>query len=545
MSKRVLIIGGVAGGANAAARLRRMDEEAEIIVFERGGHISYVSCGLPYFVGGVITKRNNLFLQTPASMHKRFNVDVRAMSEVIKIDPAKKEVEVKNLKTGEIYRENYDYLILSPGAKPFVPDIPGTKLVNVFTFRNVVDTALVKREIEQERPQSAVVIGGGFIGLEMAENLKKSGADVTLVEMANQVMAPLDPEMAAFIHQELDKNDVKLCLNEKVVAIEGDSKVRRVALASGARIPTDMVIMAIGIRPETTLAEKAGLAIGSTGAILVDETKKTSDPYIFAVGDAVQVNKFVGGSDSHIPLAGPVGGGYNASISSKYKGTQGTSIVQVFNLVAASTGLNEKTLKKQGIDYIASYTHPFSHVTYYPGATQIAMKLLFTPKEGKVLGAQIVGSKGVDKRIDVLATAIRAGLTVFDLTELELAYAPPFSSAKDPVNFAGYAGANIINGDMEIIHWHQISGLNPEDTVILDVRTPKEFDEGTVPRSINIPVGELRERLGEVPKDKEIIVFCRVGIRAYIASRILKQHGFARVKNLNGGWLTYQPSSTL
>ncbi|NPV26092.1 MAG: pyridine nucleotide-disulfide oxidoreductase family protein [Firmicutes bacterium] len=546
MGKRILIVGGVAGGASAAARLRRLDEQAEIIMFERGEHISYANCGLPYFVGGVITKRNNLFVQTPASMRKRFNIDVRVQNEVIRIYPKEKEVEVKDLVTGEVYREAYDYLILSPGASPFVPDIAGIKLPNVFTFRKFTDSDLVKRQIELAKPQSAVVIGGGFIGLEMAENLRKFGAAVTLVEMANQVMPPLDYEMAVFIHQELKRNGVNLCLKEKVVAIEGTNRAEAVVLASGSRIPAEMVIVAIGVRPEVHLAKEAGLAIGSTGGILVDEYLRTSDPFIYAIGDAIQVKDFVNGHDTHIPLAGPANkqgrlvADTIAGIPSKYKGTQGTAIVQVFDLVAASTGNNEKTLRKLGSEYLASYTHPASHATYYPGAVPMSIKLLFTPRDGKILGAQIVGSKGVDKRIDVLATAIRAGLTVFDLTELELAYAPPFSSAKDPVNMAGYVASNIVKGDMEIIHWHEIAGLNPEESVLVDVRTPREVEAGTIPGAINIPVDELRERLGELPRDKEIIVFCQVGLRAYIATRILRQHGFKRVKNLSGGWMTYR-----
>jgi CoA-disulfide reductase len=551
MGKKVLIIGAVAGGASAATRLRRLDEQAEIIVFEKGDYCSYANCGLPYYVGGVITKRDDLFVMTPELMRKRFNIDIRTKSEVVGIYPTEKEIEVKNLKDGNIYREKYDYLLLSPGSNAIVPNIPGVNFTNVFTFRNVNDTDLVKGYIEASRCNKSVVVGGGFVGLEMAENLKNIGIEVTLVEMAEQVMTPLDPEMAELLHKELKKNGVNLKLREKVVAIEGNDKAEAVVLASGSKIPADIVILSIGVRPAVQLAKEAGLALGSTGAIRVDEYMCTSDPNIYAVGDVVQSKDLISGSDIYIPLAGPANrqgrlvADKIAGRPLKYKGTQGTSIIKVFDLVVASTGSNEKSLKKQGIEYRVSYTHSPSNATYYPGSDMMAIKLLFTPTEGKVLGAQIVGKKGVDKRIDVLATAIRAGMTVLDLTELELAYAPPFSSAKDPVNMAGYVASNIIRGDMEIVHWYELTGLDPNKTVLLDCRTPREYEKGTIPGSINIPVDELRDRLGELPKDKAIVIFCRVGIRGYYALRVLKQNGFNNVKNLSGGWLTYRAVTSL
>ena len=544
MGKKVVIVGGVAGGASAAARLRRLDEDAHIIMFERGEHISYANCGLPYYVGGIIRDRKKLLVQTPEAMRKRFNIDVRIMSEVVRIFPGEKEVEVKDLAGGNTYRESYDYLILSPGASPVVPDIPGAGLKNVFTIRNVPDSDAIKAYVESRKPTNAVVVGGGFIGLEMVEVLMACGTKVALIEADTQVMRALDPEMAAVVQCYLRDQGVDLHLGDKLVAIKGSSEVERVELASGKSLPAELVILGIGVRPEVWLAKEAGLEIGRTGGILVDEYLRTSDPFIYAVGDAIQVKDFVTGEDALIPLAGPANrqgrivADTIAGRPTPYKGSQGTAIVKIMDMVAAVTGSNEKTLKRLGIDYLACHTHPAPHATYYPGGTQMFMKLLFTPQEGKVLGAQIVGYEGVDKRIDVLATALRAGMTVFDLQDLQLAYAPPFSSAKDPVNMIGYVAGNMLKGDVEVVHWHEVEDRLSKGALLLDVRTKREVEEGMVPGALNIPVDNLRERVGELPKDREILVYCQVGLRSYIAYRILRHHGFT-AKSISGGYRTY------
>lgn len=544
MSKKVVIVGGVAGGASAAARLRRLDEEAHIVMFERGEYISYANCGLPYYVGGVIRDRKKLLVQTPEAMRRRFNIDVRTLSEVVRILPGEKEVEVKNLATGEAYRESYDYLVLSPGASPVVPDIPGANLENVFTIRNVPDSDAIKAHIETRKPSTAVVVGGGFIGLEMAEVLMACGTKVTLVEADTQVMRALDPEMAAIVHCYLRDNGVDLRLGDKLVAIKGSSGVEEVELASGKTLPAELVILGIGVRPEVWLAKEAGLEIGPTGGILVDEYLRTSDPFIYAIGDAIQVKDYVTGQDVLIPLAGPANrqgrlvADTIAGQPTPYKGSQGTAIVKIMDMVVAVTGSNEKTLNRLGREHLACHTHPAPHATYYPGGTPMAMKLIFSPGDGKVLGAQIVGYEGVDKRIDVLATAIRAGMTVFDLQDLQLAYAPPFSSAKDPVNMIGYVAGNMVQGNVEIAHWHEVDKRLAQGALLLDVRTKREVEDGAVPGALNIPVDNLRERLSELPKDKEILVYCQVGLRSYIAYRILRQHGFT-AKSISGGYRTY------
>ncbi|AZR74326.1 pyridine nucleotide-disulfide oxidoreductase [Anoxybacter fermentans] len=545
MGKKVVIVGGVAGGASAAARLRRIDENAEIILLERGEHISFANCGLPYHIGEVITERSKLLVQTPEAMKKRFNIDVRVLNEVIAIDRENKVVKIKNHKTGETYTESYDYLILSPGANPVKPPIPGIDHPNIFTLRNIPDMDKIKGYIDNKKPKSAIVVGGGFIGLEMAENLHHRGLNVTIVEMADQVMAPLDFEMAAIVHEHIRSKNVNLILKDGVKSFKDRSGQVQVTLQSGKEITADLVILAIGVRPDTTLAKSCGLELGKRGGIKVNEYLQTSDPSIYAIGDAIEVEDFITKKNTLIPLAGPANkqgrivANNIAGRPETYKGTQGTAIAKVFDLTVASTGANEKTLKREGIKYIASITHSGSHAGYYPGAIPMSIKILFTP-EGKLLGAQIVGYKGVDKRIDVLATAIRFGKTVFDLQELELAYAPPFSSAKDPVNMAGYAAGNIINGDTDIIHWHEIPKLDLNKSVLVDVRTKMEWNLGAIEGAILIPVDELRDRLNELPKDKEIIIYCQVGLRGYIASRILKQHGFTKVKNLSGGYKTYK-----
>jgi NADPH-dependent 2,4-dienoyl-CoA reductase/sulfur reductase-like enzyme/peroxiredoxin family protein/TusA-related sulfurtransferase len=509
MSNKVVIVGGVAGGASAAARLRRLDEQAEIIMLERGEYISYANCGLPYYIGNVITDRKKLLVQTPEAMKDVFNIDVRINNEVTAIYPDKKEIEVLD-HAGKVYRESYDYLILSPGAAPVRPSIPGIDADNVFTVRSVPDVDVLKEYVERSQAKRAVVVGGGFIGLEMAENIHLLGIKTTIIEASKQVLPPLDYDMAVFLHKHLRESGVELVLNDAVASfIQKDGSVSKVSLSSGREIPTDMVIMSVGVKPEVDLAKTAGLAIGERGGIVVNEQMQTSDPHIFAIGDAVEVKDYITGEAALIPLAGPANkqGRIVADIiagrKAAYSGTQGTAIAKVFELVAASTGANEKTLQKMGIPYQVSYTHPGAYASYYPGSSAMHIKLIFDPKEGRILGAQIIGREGVDKRIDVLAAALRRKETVFHLQELELAYAPPFSSAKDPVNQA-------------------------------------EYEIGHLPGAVNIPVQELRNRLSELPKEKEIIIYCRVGFRGYLAYRILVQSGFKKVRNLSGGWLTYK-----
>ncbi|HBE79684.1 MAG TPA: pyridine nucleotide-disulfide oxidoreductase [Firmicutes bacterium] len=548
MNQKIVIIGGVAGGASTAARLRRLDEQLEIVILEKGDAISYANCGLPYYIGGVISDRDELFLQTPEGMKKRFNIDVRVRHEALKIDAAKRELVIKDLQQGRTYIETYDKLVLSPGSTPIIPKIPGTESTKVFTLRNIPDTDRIKQYLTEHPINSAVVVGGGFIGLEMAENLTESHIKVTLVEAATQVLNNLDYEMAAMVHQELRGNGVDLILGNGLAAIGETGKSVEIILNNGQKIVSDMVIMAVGVRPETRLAADAGIQLGATGAIQVNERMLTSDPNIYAVGDAVEIREIVSGKQSWLPLAGPANhqGRMLADIivgrDESYHGAQGTAIVKVFNLTAGSTGLNEKSLKKWGISYLTSITHPNSHASYYPGASPLTIKLLFAPESGRILGAQIIGYEGVDKRLDVIATALRFGKTVLDLTELELAYAPPFSSAKDPVNIAGYTASNVIRQDMAVVTWDQVL-MSTEDQgnrFFLDVREPVEVQLGTLPGAVNIPLHELRGRLMELPKDREIVVNCQVGLRAYIAARILTQNGFPLVKNLSGGYKTLQ-----
>lgn len=480
-------------------------------------------------------------------MKQRFNVDVRTLSEVVRIFPDRQEVKVHDLAGDRIYTENYDYLVLSPGANPIIPPLPGVDLPNVFTVRNVPDSDKIKLWAKEEKPGQAVVIGGGFIGLEIAENLKHRGIHVTVVEMADQVMAPLDREMANLVHRYLRQHQIELFLNDAAVSFLGEGRVREVQLKSGRSLSADMVVLGIGVRPENKLAREAGLKIGVTGGIMVNEYLQTSDPKIYAIGDAIQVRSFVGWNEVLIPLAGPAnkqGRLVADNIMGRpapYEGTLGTAIAKIFDLVVANTGLNEKSLRRLGLDYEVSYTHPAPYATYYPGGRNMSLKLLFNSSNGAILGAQVVGYEGVDKRIDVLATCIRKGLTVFDLQELEMAYAPPFSSAKDPVNMAGYVAVNIIKGDMEVVHWHQVESLVKAGALVVDVRTPEEFRRGAIPNAVNIPVDELRERIHEIPpRDKMVLLYCRVGLRGYLALRILKQHGYNQVKNLSGGYLTYE-----
>jgi Uncharacterized NAD(FAD)-dependent dehydrogenases len=547
MSKKVLIVGGVAGGASAAARLRRLDEEMEIIIFERGEHISYANCGLPYYISGVIAEREALLVQTPEGMKSRFNVDVRTFSEVTRIFPAEKAIEVQEA-NGKIYRESYDHLILSPGAAPVRPPIPGIDEIEALVVRNVTDIDRIKRSIDERQPRTAAVVGGGFIGLEMAENLQAKGVNTTIIEMSNQVMAPLDFEMAAILHEHIFNKGLNLILEDGVKSFAKKENSTIITLQSGEQIETDLIILAIGVKPEIKLAKEAGLAIGDLGGIKVNEKLQTSDPNIYAVGDAIEVKHLVTGQAALLPLAGPANkqGRIVADIiagrDSKYEGTQGTSIAKVFDLAAASTGANEKMLKKLGIPYEVSFTHSASNAMYYPGSTRLSFKLLFDPNNGRVLGAQIVGSQGTDKRIDDIAGVIRRQGTIYDLQELELAYAPPFSSAKDPVNMAGYVAENIMNGDLRTVHWDEVRKMNPKDVCILDVRTIEERKGKFILGSLHIPIDELRGRLAELPKDKDIVVYCEIGLRGYVAYRMLTQNGFTRVKSLSGGWVTYYPA---
>ncbi|HNX93218.1 MAG TPA: FAD-dependent oxidoreductase, partial [Syntrophomonas sp.] len=506
--------------------------------------ISFANCGLPYYVGDVIQNRSNLLVQTPQGMSQRFDLDIRTRHEVQRIIPAEKTIEVHNLRTETVYRETYDYLVLSPGAKPIVPDFPGVDKQNVFTVRNIPDSDFIRQYIEVRDVEKAVVVGGGFIGLEMAEMLDHREIDITIVEAGPQVMNALDPEMAAIVHNYITFLGIDLILNDRPVSLEGEDNVAQVVLASGKKIDTDMVILGIGVRPEVWLAEQAGLAMGATGGILVDEYMRTSDPNIYAAGDAVQIKDYQSGQDALVPLAGPANrqgwiiANNIAGRELKYPGSQGTGIVKFNNLTIAMTGKNEKHLQRMGWDYMVCHIHPNSHATYYPGATQMTLKLLFAPEDGKVLGAQIVGYDGVDKRIDVLATAIHAGLTVFDLQELELAYAPPFSSAKDPVNMAAYVAGNMVRGDVEVVYWQDVEDLVNNGAYLLDVRTKPEVELGMVPGAHHIPLDDLRENLDKLPLDKEIIAYCQVSLRSYIANRILQQHGF-KVKNISGGYKLY------
>ena len=540
-----LIIGGVAGGATVAARLRRMDEKANIILFERGKYVSYANCGLPYYIGDTINNREKLFVQTAKGFTDRFRIDIRTEQEVTAIRPDKKEVEIKNLSTGETYTETYDKLVLSPGAEPLRPGIEGIGSKKIFTLRNVPDTDTIKNYVNTENPKRAIVVGGGFIGLEMAENLHDLGIQVDVVEMANQVMAPLDFSMAAIVHRQLTDKGVGLHLEDGVSRFEEKDGGVTVHLRSGKQIATDMVLLSIGVRPETKLAKDAGLAIGERGGIAVNDYMQTSDADIYALGDAVEVRHLVTGQPALIPLAGPANklGRIVADTivfgnKKKYPGSIGTSIAKVFDLTVAAAGANAKLLQRNNIPYISSYTHGASHAGYYPGAVPLSIKILFAPENGKLLGAQIVGFNGVDKRIEMLAQVIQRGGTVHDLAELEHAYAPPYSSAKDPVNMAGFVAENILNKKSRIIQWRELTEL-PADTIRIDVRTHDEYKLGTIPGFINIPVDELREHLDELPKEKPIVVTCAVGLRGYLAYRILVQNGFKHVRNLSGGYKTW------
>lgn len=543
MSKKVLIVGGVAGGASAAARLRRLNEDFEIIMSEKGEYISFANCGLPYYIGDSIKNRGFLLVQTVEGMKERFNLDVRNLSEVIAIDKNNKTVKVKNHKTGEIYEETYDKLILSPGAMPKIPNIAGIKnCENIFTLRNIADTDKIKNYVDINKPQKAIVVGGGFIGLEMAENLHERGVEVTLVHSRDQVMKPVDYEMASILHTHLIEKGVNLVLEDKPSEIEDNGK--RVILKSGRQLQTDMIILSVGVTPESSIAKEAGIEVNEKGAIIVDSKMRTSDENIYAVGDAIQVIDFVNKKPTMIPLAWPANrqGRLVADIISgkdvEYKGTLGSLVAKVFDLTVAATGNNEKTLKDLEIPYEAIHIHPSSHAGYYPGASQISFKMLFNPITGKILGAQGVGKGGVEKRIDIIANSIKAGFTVYDLQDTEVCYAPPYNSAKDPVNIMGYCGANIMEKVVENTQWYEVEDLVKNEEYILDVRETFEVSNGSIPNVINIPLGQLRDRLDEIPKDRKIYVTCQVGLRGYIACTILNQYGY-KTSNIDGGYKTY------
>lgn len=549
MKKRVLIVGGVAGGASTAARLRRLDESVEIVMFEKGDYISFANCGLPYYIGETIKERDLLLVQTPEAMQARFNIDVRVKSKVIGIDRDLKKVTVEEVTTGQTYEEAYDVLVLSPGSTPLKPPIPGINSPNIFTLWDIPDTDAIKNYVDTLRPRRAAVIGGGFIGIEMAENFSERGLDVTLIEKSDQVMGPIDKDMAEIVHHHLGDQGVRLFLENGVEKFEYNNGVTTIHLESGEKVDADIVMLSIGVRPQSELAKLAGLPLNSRGGIIVDAHMKTSDPHIYALGDAIEVDEFITGEKAMVPLAGPANkqgrivANNICGIEETYKGTQGTSIAKVYDLTVANTGLNEKTLQRMGKvykkDYHTTTIHAKSHAGYYPGAIPMALKLIFD-LEGKILGSQAVGYVGVDKRIDVIATTIRFGGTVEDLKNLELAYAPPYGSAKDPANMIAFVADNILSGKMDYVNAHEMAHIDFEKTLVLDVRDPAERDTGFVDGSYNIPVNELRARHQELDASKEIIIYCAVGLRGYVASRILMQLGFKNVKNLNGGFTSYR-----
>ena len=547
---KYLIVGGVAGGATAAARIRRNTEKDEIILFEKGAHISYANCGLPYYIGGIIEERERLFVQTPAAFGKRFRIDVRTHSEVTAIDTERKEVTVRTAE-GKTYTEAYDKLLLSPGASPVRPPLPGIDGKGIFTLRNVDDTDAIKTYLQQHEVRQAVVIGGGFIGLEMAENLQHAGAEVAVVEMADQVMGPIDYSMAALVHEHLLQKGVRLYLGQAVEAFEESAGRTTVCLKSGLRLKTDLVILSIGVRAETRLAAEAGLKIGEARGIWVDEFLRTSDPSVYAVGDAIEYPHPLTGKPWLNFLAGPANRQARIVADNmvfgnrvRYEGSIGTSIAKVFDLTVASTGLAAKRLKQMGIPYLSATIHPSSHAGYYPGALQMSIKTVFAPDNGKLYGAQIVGYEGVDKRIDQYAQVLKHGGTVYDLVETEHAYAPPFSSAKDPVAVAGYVAGNILSGKMTPLYWRELQAADLSKTVLIDVRTAEEYGLGHIEGAQNIPLDELREHLPELPAGRPVYLYCGVGLRGYLASNILKENGFSDVRNLIGGLKTFKAATT-
>jgi NADPH-dependent 2,4-dienoyl-CoA reductase/sulfur reductase-like enzyme/peroxiredoxin family protein/rhodanese-related sulfurtransferase/TusA-related sulfurtransferase len=542
---KVVIIGGVAGGASTAARLRRMDESAEILILERGPDISFANCGMPYHIGEIIQERDKLLVVTPESLHGMLNIEARVKHEVLRVNRAVKTVTVRDLTTGREYEEAYDRLVLSPGAAPIIPPLPGVDLPGVFTLRNLPDMDRIKAFVDQKKPARAVVVGGGFIGLEIAENLVHRGVEVTLIEILNQVMAPIDYEMAALVHQHLQFKKIRLALGDGLKSIqpgEHDGWLQ-VSLSSDRKVDTEMVILSIGVKPENQLARDAGLDLGVRGTIVTNEFMQTSDPNIYAVGDAVQVNSLLTNSPTSLALAGPasrearVAADHMAGRDMQFKGVQGTSVVKVFDLTIAATGLNQRQLNDLNLPNKSVIIHVSNHAGYYPGASPMAFKLLFSP-EGKIYGAQAVGIEGVDKRIDVIATAIHGGLNVFDLEELELSYAPPYGSSRDPVNIIGFTAGNVLRGDVQVLHWDEVKSLDRNEFYVLDVRNPEELPIGMIDGAVNIPLDQLRKQINEIPKSKKILVYCQTGQRSYFACRALKQLGFD-VYNLSGGFKTY------
>lgn len=543
MTQKIIIIGGVAGGATAAAKLRRISEEIDILLIERGEYVSFANCGLPYYIGETIIDRNKLLVQTVAGLSERFRMDIRNFSEVTSIHPERKTVTIKNLQNHEEYEEKYDKLLLSPGAAPIIPSIPGMEENEaIFTLRNIPDTDKIKNFIDAYHPQRALIAGAGFIGLEMAENLFHRGIAVTIIQRSNQVMGTLDIEMAGLLHKHLTEKGVQLIFENEIQSFI--EKGRRVILTDGTEIETDMTILSIGVQPEVTLAREAGLELGGRGGIVVNKYLQTSNEDIYAVGDAIEVVEYINGSKAIIPLAGPANRQGRIAANNiigkqeKYEGTLGTSVAKIFDLTAASTGNNEKSLKRLGIPYEVVHIHPSSHASYYPGAAPISLKLIFAKDSGKIYGAQAVGADGTEKMIDVIATAIKGGLTVENLTNLELSYAPPYSSAKDPVNLAGYVAMNLMEGEYKHIQWHEVDDIIAAGGIVIDVREPVEREFGYIVGSLNIPLHELRNKLDELPRDETIYVSCQVGLRGYLAYRILANYGY-RVKNVDGGWKTY------
>ncbi len=552
--KKIVIVGGVAGGATAAAHARRISEEAEIIIFERGEHVSFDNCGLPYFLGGEIPEKESLLVQTPIGLKERFNLDVRIKSEVVQVEPTHKKIKIRDLKNEKDYWEIYDDLILSTGAYPLKPPIPGIDRPGHFTVRNIPDVDQINQWISKNQINRVAIIGGGFIGLELAEQFYRRGFNISLIEASPQVMPPLDQDMAAWLHKEIGRNEINLYLSDAVVEFKSPNSPEEcsasiVRLKSGVQIAADLVILGLGVRPESGLAKMAGLKIGEKGGIRVDNKLQTSEKNIWAIGDAIEVRDLVTNEWTLIPLAGPAnrqgrivaenifGGSLN------YPGTLGTAILRFFDLTVACTGANEKTLSKLKIPFKVVHLHPHSNANYYPGGHRLAMKVIFKPENGKLLGAQIVGKEGVDKRIDVLATALKANLSVHDLEDLELAYAPPFGSAKDPVNLAGMVAQHSVHQDIKVAQWYEIENLDKEKTILLDVRDEEEIKEGDIPGACHIPLPQLRGRMQELPKDHEIIVYCQTGQRSYFACRLLKQNGF-QVRNLSGAYRTWKVATS-
>jgi NADPH-dependent 2,4-dienoyl-CoA reductase/sulfur reductase-like enzyme/rhodanese-related sulfurtransferase len=540
---KLLIVGGVAGGASAAARARRLSESAEIVMVERGAEPSFANCGMPYYIGGQIQQRQKLLVSSSEQLHRRFRIDVRTRSEAVSIDRAARTVRIRELDTGREYDESYDKLILSPGAAPQRPPFPGADLPSVYTLRVLADADRL-HALALEADRSVVILGAGFIGLEMVENLVRRGQQVTLVELARQVLPPADPEMAAAVATHLRENGVRLVLGASAERLTNEAGRTRVHLSNQETIDCDYVIMAVGVRPESQLAVDAGIACGPRGGIQTNRHMQTSDPHVYAVGDAVEVNHYVSETPTQIPLGGPanrqgrIAAEHALGRSASYRGTQGTAVLGVFELTAAMTGLSERQLRQSRTPYEKIYIHPMNHAGYYPGAKQMVLKLLFAPEDGRILGAQAVGREGVEKRIDVLSMAIQARMTVFDLEEAELCYAPQYGSAKDPVNMAGFVAAAVLRGDHPVVHADQVAARVAEGALLLDVRSPAEFAEGHLPDARNLPVDELRDHLQDLPRDRPLVVYCRVGQRGYVATRILAQEGF-QVSNVSGGYLTW------